>query len=69
MQKSIFKKIEKNEKKVLTNPYRSDIIVKLLREQRTLKTIQNIKKRKTTVNKLELNATLKEKLNGLNIRV
>ena len=39
------------------------------REQRTLKTIQSIKKRKTTVNKLELNATLKEKLNGLNIRV
>ena len=41
---------------------------KLAREQRTLKTIQS-KETQTTVNKLELNATRKEELNGLNIRV
>ena len=49
-----FKKtFKKKRKKVLTNPLRGDIIVKLAREQRTLKTIQS-KETQTTVNKLEL---------------
>ena len=61
MQKTFFKKIKKTSKKVLTNPIRSAIIVKLAREQRTLKTIQK-QETQTTVNKLELNATRKRSL-------
>ena len=68
MQKTFFKKIKKTSKKVLTNPIRSAIIVKLAREQRTLKTIQK-QETQTTVNKLELLLLDKEELNGLNIRV